>query len=321
MESSEEGELKYTQDINLTKNIFEYQLGPKIGEGTFGKVYLAKYKGSEYALKKIPMDGPNGISITTIREIKILKTLSHDNIIKIIDISCKTQPGVKFDRKKCELFIVFPYLKYDLYSLNRNRQFSLQEIKHISKQIAEGLKYLHGKNYIHRDLKSANILLNENLDVKICDFGLARHFVDASLTPGVVTLWYRAPELILGSDKYDKSIDVWALGCIFGEMALKEPILMGQSEIEQLELIVHMCGSINEKTFVGVEKLCNYKKIKISQGVNKICKIFENTDKKYLNLIYKMLVVDPKKRIKISEVVDHEYFQDIEENVKRQKTK
>lgn len=196
----------------------------------------------------------------------------------------------------------------------------MSEIKFICYQICAGLLFIHQNNFIHRDFKSANILLNKNLEIRICDFGLARYHNDGSLTPGVVTLWYRAPELILGSETYDKSIDVWGLGCIFGELLLGKPMMKGKGEIEQLEMIVYMGGSINEKTYKDVEKLPNYKKVKLTQSVNNIYLFFKKYDNSIVEVIYRCLNVDPSKRILIEDIFDMKFFrEDDKEPIKRLK--
>lgn len=306
-ESTEEGEIKFKKNSHSQPQIFKYYLERKIGEGTFGKVFLSVYQGRKYALKQIQTDLKNGISITALREIKILKSLNHRNILKIVEIAvdrkCKT-----YDRLHDRIFIVFPHYNYDLSALIKKRDMTNTEIHFISEQICEGLKYLHDNGVIHRDLKSANILLNDDLELVICDFGLARYCEKGFMTPQLVTLWYRPPEILLGSTSYDFKVDIWGLGCIFCELLLKRPLMAGKSEIEQLELIINLCGSINPRTYENVELLPDYNRIKLGQGVNKILAILKGHDERFVNLIYKMLVVDPVKRLTIGEVSMHPYF-------------
>lgn len=315
--SSEEGEIKYNKTTKYSDSKFNYSIKEKIGEGTFGKVYLSYHNNKSYALKQIPTDLPNGLSITTIREIKILKKLKHKNIIEIIEVACKNNEET-FNRNTIDLYIVFPYYEYDLYTLIKRKQLTKSEIRFIGVQLCEGLAFIHKKNFIHRDFKSANILLSHSLELKICDFGLTRHHDNGALTPGIVTLWYRAPELILGSYYYDKSIDVWGLGCIFGELLMGHPLMTGSNEIEQLEMIVYLCGSINEHTFQNVEKLPNYKKIVIPQGRNNIKMVFDKFDSDIVELIYRCMNVDPLKRIEMAKIFDLPFF-DSENKVKKRK--
>jgi serine/threonine protein kinase len=185
-----------------------------VGEGTFGKVYKARYKlyntpnqDPQYskneivALKQILMEHEKeGFPITAIREIMILRKLDHENIVKLLDIA--TSKPSERNKNKGNVYLVFEYLEHDLYGLiNRKISYEVSHLKCILLQILTGLLYLHSAHIIHRDLKSANILLTSKGVVKIADFGLARILSNSSntqYTNRVVTLWYRAPELLLG---------------------------------------------------------------------------------------------------------------------------
>jgi serine/threonine protein kinase len=137
--------------------------------------------------------------------------------------------------------------------------FSVAQTKGYFKQLLEGLHHLHRHNILHRDLKSSNILINNNGILKIADFGLARKFdskqQEQGLTNRVVTLWYRPPELLLGQKHYDTKIDMWGSGCILGELFLKEELLKGSDELDQLRRISKLCGTISEENWPGVSKL------------------------------------------------------------------
>jgi len=128
-------------------------------------------------------------------------------------------------------------------------------------QILRGVDYCHSKRIIHRDLKPQNLLVNKNGDIKICDFGLARAFTIPikTLTHEVETLWYRAPEILLGQKAYSLGVDMWAIGCIFSELITKRPLFMGDSEIDQIFKIFQFHGTPSEMNWVGVSKLKNYK--------------------------------------------------------------
>lgn len=232
-ESTEEGQIKYRDYCSPKDSIFKYILKQKIGEGTFGKVFLSLHQGKKYALKQIQTDSPNGISITALREIRILKALNHKNIIKVVETAVDKR-SQKLNRLECSLYIVFPHYNYDLCDLNKKRKFTRTETHFICEQMCRGIEYLHKNGIVHRDLKSANILLNDNLELVICDFGLARHYNEGSMTPKLVTLWYRAPEILLGGVNYDYKVDIWSLGCIFCELLLKRPVMTAETEIEQL---------------------------------------------------------------------------------------
>src|SRR5205085_3488128 len=129
------------------------------------------------------------------------------------------------------IYMVFPYMDHDLAGLieNKNVKFTTPQIKCYMKQLLEGTFYLHQQNIMHRDLKAANLLIDNNGILKIADFGLSRPIRNKTLTGCVVTRWYRAPELLLGERRYTTAIDMWAIGCVFGEILLRTPILMGNS--------------------------------------------------------------------------------------------
>jgi cyclin-dependent kinase 12/13 len=216
-----------------------YEKVIQVGEGTFGKVYKARYKDfinnenngntnnsikSEFvALKKILMENEKeGFPLTAIREIMILKRLNNKNIINLLEI-VTSKPSEK-NKNRGNVYLVFDYMEHDLSGLiSRKFDFSIALIKSILKQILLGLDYLHDNNIIHRDIKGANILLNNKGEVKLADFGLARLHnpnpnQNKKYTNRVVTLWYRSPELLLGATNYGTAIDIWSVGCVFAEL-------------------------------------------------------------------------------------------------------
>jgi cyclin-dependent kinase 12/13 len=203
-----------------------------VGEGTFGKVYKAKYKPQvdkslqgklrdakveHVALKRILMDNEKeGFPITAIREIMILKKLNHKNIINLMEI-VTSKPSEK-NKYRGNVYLVFEYMEHDLAGLaDRHMSFSAPQIKCIMHQILSGVNYMHSNHIIHRDIKGANILINNRGEIKIADFGLARTHnpnpnVNKVYTNRVVTLWYRSPELLLGTKNYGPAIDIWSVG-------------------------------------------------------------------------------------------------------------
>ena len=220
------------------KNAELYEKVYQVGEGTFGKVYKAKLKAlpgknfnmtSDYvALKRILMENEKeGFPITAIREIMILKRLSHPNIISLHEI-VTSKPSEK-NKFRGNVYLVFEYMEHDLSGLvDLKINFNVSQIKCILHQILTGIHYLHTNNVIHRDIKGANILINNRGEVKIADFGLARIHnpnpnINKIYTNRVVTLWYRAPELLLGSTNYGPSIDMWSVGCLFSELLAGVP--------------------------------------------------------------------------------------------------
>ncbi len=214
---------------------------------------------------------------------------------------------------------MFEFCEHDLAGLlsNANVKFSLGEIKGVIKQLLNGLYYIHSNKVLHRDMKAANILINKQGNLKLADFGLARAFSlpkpggSNRYTNRVVTLWYRPPELLLGERNYGPAIDLWGAGCIMAEMWTRSPIMQGNSEQHQLTLISHLCGSIVPERWKDVDKLDMYHKLELPQGQKR--KVKERLrsyvkDQYALDLIEKLLTLDPKLRTKSDEALDHDFF-------------
>ena len=243
----------------------------KLGEGTFGEVHRAVHRrnGAVVALKKILMHNEkDGFPITALREIKLLKELSHVNILRLTEMAVERNKGE--GRKKAVLYMVTPYMDHDLSGLldNPDVQFTVPQIKCYMLQLLEGLRYLHESKILHRDMKAANLLINNKGILQIGDFGLARHYDEPPPLPGrgggeafrdytalVVTRWYRPPELLLSLRKYTTSIDMWGAGCVFGEMFKRKPILTGTSDLNQAHIIFDLVGSPTEENMPGWSSL------------------------------------------------------------------
>lgn len=307
--SEEEGEIEQHQILKINKNAWCYDIKRKIGEGTFGKVFLCSSNNKSYALKSIiEHNTQNGLPLTTVREVKILKSIKHPNIIEIIEIAARNFDINNFNRKKCELFLVFPYLKGDLSTLIQKKPLSNDEVRFILGEIINGLAHLKSKNIMHRDLKTSNILIGEDYAVKIADFGLAKGYVGGGYnTPGVVTLWYRPPEILLRSYSYDHSADIWSLGCILGEMLIQKPVFRGKDEISQLKAIINGCGTIDIERMKHAECLEYYKEHKLPESSRKLEKMFEGYGNRALDMINLMLVLYPDDRADIEKLQRHSY--------------
>ncbi|KHN26013.1 Cyclin-dependent kinase C-2 [Glycine soja] len=295
----------------------------QIGEGTYGQVYMAKEikTGEIVALKKIRMDNEReGFPITAIREIKILKKLHHENVIKLKEIVTDTGPEKDEQGKpdgnkyKGGIYMVFEYMDHDLTGLadRPGMRFTVPQIKCYMRQLLTGLHYCHVNQVLHRDIKGSNLLIDNEGNLKLADFGLARSFSNdqnANLTNRVITLWYRPPELLLGTTKYGPAVDMWSVGCIFAELLQGKPIFPGKDEPEQLNKIYELCGAPNEVNWPGVSKIPYYNKFMPTRPMKRrLREVFRHFDHHALELLEKMLTLDPAQRITAKDALDAEYF-------------
>mmetsp|Transcript_10970 Transcript_10970/g.16563 ORF Transcript_10970/g.16563 Transcript_10970/m.16563 type:complete len:382 (-) Transcript_10970:124-1269(-) len=220
-----------------------FELGQKMGKGAYGIVWKAIERTTRkvVALKKCFEAFRNSTDAQrTFREVMYLQALGHhDNIIRL-------QHAIKADNGK-DLYLSFDFMETDLYVVIRAGILQPIHRKYIAYQILKALKYIHSADLLHRDIKPSNLLLNSDCHVKLCDFGLCRSVVEAEasgriLTDYVATRWYRSPEILTGSTKYTKGVDMWSFGCILGEMICSRPILPGNSTMNQIELILQVTG-------------------------------------------------------------------------------
>ncbi|KAL2498690.1 Protein kinase superfamily protein [Abeliophyllum distichum] len=215
----------------------------KVGHGTYSNVYKARDKstGKVVALKKVRFDTSEPESVKFMaREIIMLKHLDHPNIIKL--------EGIATSRMQYSLYLVFDFMPSDLTKVISRSEGRLTspQVKCYMQQLLSGLQHCHERGILHRDIKGSNLLIDRNGMLKIADFGLANFYQNKAkptLTSRVVTLWYRAPELLLGSTDYGVGIDLWSAGCLLAEMFVGRPIMPGRNEIEQLHKIFKLCGS------------------------------------------------------------------------------
>jgi serine/threonine protein kinase len=274
----------------------------KLGEGTYGVVYKCKNKetGNYVALKKVRLENEDeGIPSTSIREISILKQMHHPNIVNLIDLI----HGEK------RLYLVFEYLNHDLKKfLDLNgAPLKPELVKSYLYQLLLAIKYCHSRRILHRDLKPQNLLLDTNGIIKVADFGLARAFgiPIKTLTHEILTLWYRAPEILLGQKEYSTPVDIWSIGCIFAELILKQPLFKGEYEIEQLFKIFHVLGTPNKDIWPEVETLPNFSHEFPKFKPIKFEDYFIGLDKNGIDLLKQMLVYDPNQRITAKQALMH----------------
>ncbi|EZG78389.1 cyclin-dependent serine/threonine protein kinase [Gregarina niphandrodes] len=280
----------------------------KIGEGTYGVVYKAQDpSGVLYALKKIRLENEiGGIPSTAIREIALLKELQHHpNIVRLHDV-------LHTDRR---LFLVFEYLDRDLKKLLDVCDDGLDPLttKSFLYQLLRGVTHCHDHRILHRDLKPQNLLINREGALKIADFGLARAFgiPVRAFTHEVVTLWYRPPEVLLGSRQYTTSLDIWSIGCIFAEMASGRPLFPGTSDSDQLQRIFLLLGNPDPHSWPGLNDLPSWKTVKneLPTGPKQsVRSLLSRLDSAGIDLLLKMLEYDPEKRISARDAMRHHYF-------------
>ncbi|XP_074599981.1 cyclin-dependent kinase 1 isoform X3 [Brevipalpus obovatus] len=280
----------------------------KIGEGTYGVVYKARTKKTDLivALKKIRLENEDeGVPPTAIREITLLKELTHPNVVRMKDVILQEN----------RLYLVFEFLSMDLRKcLDLLPEDTLMD-KFLSYmyQILQALSFCHKRRIIHRDLKPHNLLLDSKGIIKLADFGLARAFgiPVRPYTHEVVTLWYRAPEVLLNAERYSTPVDIWSVGCIFAEMATKKPLFHGDSEIDQLFRIFRTLGTPTEEIWPGVSKLPSYNKTFPSWKDNILNSFVPIISESGVDLLKLTLIYDPHKRVSAKASVLHEYFKDL----------
>ncbi|ERM95719.1 mitogen-activated protein kinase homolog NTF6 [Amborella trichopoda] len=305
---------------NVLGNLFEVSskyvppIQP-IGRGAYGIVCCARNSetNEEVAIKKIGNAFDNRIDAKrTLREIKLLRHLDHDNIIQIKDIIRPPQRE-NFN----DVYIVYELMDTDLHQIIRSNQCLTDDhCQYFMYQLLRGLKYIHSANILHRDLKPSNLLLNANCDLKICDFGLARTTSETDfMTEYVVTRWYRAPELLLNCSEYTAAIDIWSVGCIFMEIMKREPLFPGKDYVQQLRLITELLGSPEDSDlgFLRSDNARRYVRQLPHFPKQPFSEKFPDLSPEAIDLVEKMLVFDPCKRISVEEALRHPFLSSLHE--------
>ncbi|VVB08677.1 unnamed protein product [Arabis nemorensis] len=280
----------------------------KIGQGTYSSVYRARdlETGKTVAMKKVRFVNMDPESVRFMaREINILRKLDHPNVMKLECLVTSKLSG--------SLYLVFEYMEHDLsgLALRPGVKFTESQIKCYMKQLLSGLEHCHSRGILHRDIKGSNLLVNNDGVLKIGDFGLATFYhpeQDQPLTSRVVTLWYRAPELLLGATEYGAGIDLWSVGCILTELFLGKPIMPGRTEVEQMHKIFKLCGSPSDDYWQKT-KLPLATSFKPQQPYKRVLlETFKSLPSSALALVDKLLSLEPEKRGSASSTLNSKFF-------------
>ncbi|OJD16823.1 CMGC/CDK/CDK5 protein kinase [Blastomyces percursus] len=274
-----------TMDKRQPPNSFQ-QL-EKLGEGTYATVFKGRNRqtGELVALKEIHLDSEEGTPSTAIREISLMKELKHENIVSLYDV-------IHTENK---LMLVFEFMDKDLKRYMDSRgdrgQLDYVTIKSFMQQLLRGIAFCHENRVLHRDLKPQNLLINTKGQLKLGDFGLARAFGIPvnTFSNEVVTLWYRAPDVLLGSRTYNTSIDIWSAGCIMAEMYTGRPLFPGTTNEDQLQKIFRLMGTPSERSWPGISKFPEYKPNFQVYATQDLRLILPQIDQLGLDLLNRML--------------------------------
>ncbi|KAI0642474.1 kinase-like protein [Trametes meyenii] len=311
----------------------KYSILGFISSGTYGRVYKAQSKESDgriHAIKKFKPDKEGdvitytGISQSAIREIALNREISHENIVALKEVILEDK----------SIYMVFEYAEHDFLQVIHHHHQTLRSsmtqpvLKSLTYQLLNGLQYLHEAQIIHRDLKPANILITSSGVVKIGDLGLARlmHQPLQPLFAGdkvVVTIWYRAPELLLGAKHYNKAVDIWAVGCVMAELASLRPIFKGEEakldskknvpfQKDQLLKIFEVLGTPSERDWPKLKDLPEYLNMnRLDRYTNRLAEWCQSRVRSHgADLLAHLFAYDPEKRLTASEALQHKWFQE-----------
>jgi len=301
--------------IELNKTVWEVPIRYKdlgiIGSGAYGQVCsatdeLLTHKSPQTAIKKLARPFQSAIHAKrTYRELRMLKHMKHENIIGLLDVFTPAQTLNDFN----DVYLVTALMGADLNNIVKTQKLSDDHVQFLVYQILRGMKYVHSAGIIHRDLKPSNIAVNEDCELRILDFGLARP-TENEMTGYVATRWYRAPEIMLNWMHYHQTVDIWSVGCIMAEMLTGKTVFPGTDHIDQLTRILVLCGTPSEETLnkITSEEARNYIRSLPHMERKNFSEFFKGANPMAIDLLQKMLEVDAENRINAEQALSHPYL-------------
>lgn len=290
-----------------------FQQLEKLGEGTYATVFKGRNRqtGEFVALKEIHLDSEEGTPSTAIREISLMKELKHQCVVSLHDV-------IHTENK---LMLVFEFMDMDLKKYMDSKggdrgQLDPVTIRSFTRQLLAGIAFCHDNRVLHRDLKPQNLLINNRGQLKLADFGLARAFGIPvnTFSNEVVTLWYRAPDVLLGSRTYNTSIDIWSAGCILAEMVSGRPLFPGTTNEDELQRIFRLMGTPSESTWPQISRFTEYKSTWPIYATQDLGSILPQMEPDALDLLQCMLQMRPEMRISAKDALNHRYFAGMSSN-------
>ncbi|CAJ1055262.1 STKc_p38 domain-containing protein [Xyrichtys novacula] len=300
----------YRHEVQKTTwDIPERYTAPRpIGSGAYGTVCSAidqKTK-EKVAIKKLYRPFQSLIHAKrAYRELRLLRHIQHENVISLLNVFTPDSTLEKFQT----FYMVMPFVAQDLGHIMKRRRLSDRIITYLFYQLLRGLKYIHSAGIIHRDLKPGNLAVNENCELKILDFGLARQ-TESEMTGYVVTRWYRAPEIIFNWMHYSQTVDVWSAACILAEMITGQVLFQGHDSIDQLKKILRLTGTPDSSL---VQKMQSKDAQSYVQGLplqkkKNFREVFQTMDKNAVDLLEGMLLLDPEERLTAKQGLSHPFL-------------
>ncbi|XP_045485189.1 mitogen-activated protein kinase p38b isoform X2 [Pieris rapae] len=300
----------HTVEINKTEWIVpeRYQMLTPVGSGAYGQVCSAidKVHDMKVAIKKLARPFQSAVHAKrTYRELRMLKHMNHENVIGLLDVFTSENNLEDFN----QVYLVTHLMGADLNNIVRTQKLSDDHVQFLVYQILRGLKYIHSAGIIHRDLKPSNIAVNEDCELKILDFGLARP-TETEMTGYVATRWYRAPEIMLNWMHYNQTVDIWSVGCIMAELLTSRTLFPGTDHIDHLTRILFLCGKPDQETIDKIlsEEARNYIQSLPTLKRRDFREVFRGANPLAINLLELMLELDADKRITAEQALAHEYL-------------